>query len=83
MQVNPTTEQWFQVSDDIQKASALLTAVSDRLANGMGFAAHWTGGDTSDTQHPKVTELRATLVEVKVALTEMGSKAVVAGVETK
>jgi len=83
MQVNPTTEQWFSVSDDIQRASAILTAVSDRLANGQGFAAHWTGGDTSDTQHPEVIKLRATLKEVKFALTEMGCAAVKVGVKTK
>ena len=83
MQVNPTTEQWFSVSDDIQRASALLTAVSDRLANGMGFAAHSTGPDTSDTQHPEVIKLRATLKEVKVALAKMGSAAVDAGVKTE
>lgn len=79
MQVNPTTEQWFQVSDDIQKASALLTAVSDRLANGQGFAAYSTGPDTSDTQHPEVVKLRATLREIKIQLSEMSSAAVVAG----
>ncbi len=83
MQVSPTFEQWFSVADDISRASALLTAVSDRLANGQGFAAHWTGGDTSDTQHPKVIELRATLKEIKFQLSEMGSAAVKAGVETK
>jgi hypothetical protein len=79
MQVNPTTEQWFSVSDDIQKASAILTAVSDRLANGSGFAAHWTGGDTSDTQHPEVVKLRATLREIKWQLSEMSTAAVMAG----
>ena len=83
MQVNPTTEQWFSVSDDIGRASAILTAVSDRLANGQGFGAHWTGGDTSDTQHPEVIKLRATLREIKLQLSEMGSAAVKAGVETK
>tara|TARA_R100000654_G_scaffold7244_3_gene18054 strand:+ start:3381 stop:3632 length:252 start_codon:yes stop_codon:yes gene_type:complete len=83
MQVNPTTEQWFSVADDISRASALLTAVSDRLANGMGFSAHWTGGDTSDTQHPEVIELRATLKEIKVALAKMSSKALDAGVKTE
>jgi len=83
MQVNPTTEQWFSVSDDISEASALLTRVSDRLANGQGFAAHWTGGDTSDTQHPEVIKLRATLREIKLQLTEVVSAAVVAGVNAK
>ena len=83
MQVNATTEQWFSVSDDIQKASAILTAVSDRLANGQGFAAHWTGGDTSDTQHPEVIKLRATLREIKLQLTEISLAAVKVGVKTK
>lgn len=83
MQVNPTEVQWFQVSDDIQKASAILGAVSDRLANGRGFAAHWTGGDASDTQHPEVVKLRAMLREIKLQLCEMSSKAVVAGVNAE
>lgn len=83
MQVNPTTEQWFSISDDIQKASAILTAVSDRLANDKGFAAHWTGGDNYDTQHPTVIELRAALRKIKWQLSAMSSEAALAGVDTE
>ena len=83
MQINPTTEQWFSVSDDIQRASVILTAVSDKLANDKGFAAHWTGGDNYDTQHPEVIKLRATLREIKWQLSEMSSAAVIAGVNAE
>ena len=79
MYANPTTEQWFSVSGDISKASEILTRVSDRMANGEGFVAHWTGGDTSDTQHVKVIELRSKLLALRAELTEIGSEAVLEG----